>query len=452
MKSEDIKRLYQVSPRVHEGIENALRQLDDASDMYRKRRRNVRRFIIAFAVIASLVAFSTAVYATKLFGLLAEPVGKYGLDLQVVQATADSAQTPPLPTERKYAMPKPTYLPQGYRQLIGEDNEFNDILNPEGVTTYNSNGNYKYTDGNNRWVHFHVYRAENYHEEARYIVDSFERAYDGHKTVFLTRQFEDNGEQEHYAVKYFEDWGYVVDCYYHDASELMKIMEGLELQEPVEEAADHLEPPTLDLGDDPYAGYALSMEEEEREYRLGETFRWSHQIVDAPSPLYSFKDGEYEITVKAVKEHNGVKGLDRNGLLAPNDEEWYARYFNPDGSLKTPYTRTDTDFGDGVNSLGHREVKEIGRRFYLVTVEVKSLEENGGGFNGQFMTNAGGAIYQDKTEKNGTAVYTIGVVTDQDETDGLALLIPSKETVIDEQTETVAYKEIQTVVPLSVDQ
>ena len=452
MKAEDIKRLYQVSPKVHEGIENALRQLGDASDMYRKRRRNVRRFVIAFAVIASLVAFSTVAYATKLFGLLAEPVGKYGLDLRVVQATADSAQTQPLPTERKYAMPNPTYLPQGCCQLIGEDSDLNDMLNPEGVTIYNSNGNYTYTDGNNRWVHFHVYRAEDFHEEARYIVDSFEREYDGHKTVFLTRQFEDNGARERYAVKYFEDWGYVVDCYYHDASELMKIMEGLELQEPEKEAEGHLEPPTLDLGDDPYAGYALLMEEENREYRLGETFRWSHQIVDAPSPLYSFKDGEYEITVTAVKEHDGVKGLDRKGLLAPNDEEWYTRYFNADGSLKTPYTRTDKDFGDGVNSLGHSEVREVDRRFYLVTVEIKAIEESNSDFNGQFMTNAGGAIYQDKIEKNGTAVYTVGVVADQDETDGLALLIPSKETVIDEQTETVAYKEIQTVVPLSVDQ
>ena len=92
----------------------------------------------------------------------------------------------------------------------------------------------------------------------------------------------------------------MVDCYYHDMTELMKIMEGLELQEPEEEAADHLELPTVDISDDPYAGYAVSMTEEERMYQLGETFSWSHQIVDAPSPLYSFKDGEFEITVTSV--------------------------------------------------------------------------------------------------------------------------------------------------------
>ena len=87
-----------------------------------------------------------------------------------------------------------------------------------------------------------------------------------------------------------------------------------------------------------------------------------------------------------------------------------------------------------------------------MTIEVKAIEESYGGFNGQFMTNVGGAIYRDKNDENGTDVFTIGVAADQDETDGLALLIPSKETVIDEKTETVAFKEIRTVVPLMVDQ
>lgn len=452
MKGEDIKQLYQVSSEAHKSIEHTLRQLGDASSEHYKRRRKVQRLMVALAVIALSIVLSTAAYATKLFGLLAEPVGKYGLDLQIVQATADSAQTQVAPTEKKYAMPKPNYLPKGCCQLIGEDEDLHELLNSEGVTSYNSNGNYKYTDGNNVWVLFHVYQAEEYHEEARYIVDSFEREYNGHKTVFLTRQFEDNGEQEHYAVKYFEDWGFVVDCYFHDMTELMKIMEGLELQEPEEEAADYLELPTVDISDDPYAGYAVSMTEEERVYQLGETFSWSHQIVDAPSPIYSFKDGEYEITVTSVKEHDGVKGLDKSKLLAPNDEEWFARYFNSDGSLKTPYIRTDTDHGDGVDSLGHSESKEVSRRFYLVTIEVKAIEESYGGFNGQFMTSAGGAIYRDKCDENGTDIFTIGVAADQDETDGLALLIPSKETVIDEKTETVAFKEIRTVVPLMVDQ
>lgn len=76
MKVEDIKRLYEVSPKLHESIEYTLHQLDSTSvERYRK-RRSVRRFVIVFALIASLIAFSTVAYATNLFGLLTKPVGK----------------------------------------------------------------------------------------------------------------------------------------------------------------------------------------------------------------------------------------------------------------------------------------------------------------------------------------------------------------------------------------
>ena len=103
MKVEDIKRLYQVSSETHKSIEHTLRQLGDTLGEHYKRRRKVQRLVVAFAVIALLAVLSTAAYATKLFGLLAEPVGKYGLDLQIVQATPDSAQTQVALTEKKYA-------------------------------------------------------------------------------------------------------------------------------------------------------------------------------------------------------------------------------------------------------------------------------------------------------------------------------------------------------------
>lgn len=43
------------------------------------------------------------------------------------------------------------------------------------MTSYNPNDNYQYTDGKETWVHFYVYQAESYSEEARYIVDCFEK-------------------------------------------------------------------------------------------------------------------------------------------------------------------------------------------------------------------------------------------------------------------------------------
>lgn len=429
MKAEDIKRLYEVSPKLHESIVNTLQQLDETSvESYRK-QQSARRFIVAFAVIASVVAFSTVAYATNLFGLLTEPVGKYGLDMHVVrESTPDTAEKP------KHVRLKLGYVPEGYEQIKDEN----------GFTEPN-----KYSYGgkpiSDRWgFSFLIYTdADSYNVTETYIVESEEKTVNGHKIVFMTQQFEDNGNKQYLAAKYFDDWDAVVVGYCVNQGELAKIMECLDLEEDTE----YVEPETIDLGDDPYTDYAFSMEDETRQYQLGETFKWVGQIVNAPSPLYSFKEGECEITVKSVEENNGIKGLDRNNLLVPEDAEWYARYFNSDGSLKTPYTRTDIEYGDGIDSLGHSKSQEVNRHFYLVTVEVKN-----GSFTGQFMTHVGGTLYQEQHCENGADIYTVGIIVDEDELDDLVLSITSTETIIDDETQTAVRKNIDTVIPLLTDQ
>lgn len=428
MKAEEIKRLYRVSPQFHERLTDTLNQLDDASFMRYRRKRTVKQLAVAFAAIVLLAAFSSAAYATNLFGLLTEPVGKYGLNMRIVQDSASDTVEKP-----KHAKLKLGYIPDGYEQIKDED----------GFVEQN-----KYSYGgepiSDRWgFSFLIYTgADSYNRTETYIVDSEEKTVNGHKIIFMTQQFEDNGNKQYLAAEYFEDWDTVVVGYCGDREELAKIMEHLDL----EEDTAYVEPETVVLGDDPYADYAFSIEDEKREYQLGETFQWCGQVVKAPSLEYSFKEGECDITVKSVKENDGITGLDKNNLLAPDDAEWYARYFNNDGSLKTPYIRTDIDYGDGIDSLGHYEPQEAERRFYLVTIEVKN-----GSFSGQFMSNTGGAIYQDQHHENGADVYTVGIVVDEDKADDLALSIPSKETLIDEATQTAVFKEIEMVIPLLRD-
>lgn len=432
MKAEDIKQLYEVSPNLHESIEYTLHQLDSTSvERYRK-RRSVRRFVIAFAVIALLVAFSTVAYATNLFGLLTNPVGKYGLDMHVVrESTPDTSKKP------KHVKLKLGYVPEGYRQIEDE----NGIVEPN-----------KYSYGgkpiSDRWgFSFGIYTdAEHYNRTETYIVESEEKNVNGHKIIFMTQQFEDGGIKQYIAAEYFDDWNTIVVGYCGNKSELVKIMENLDL----EEDTNYVEPETKaidDDDDDPYAEFDFSMAEETREYQLGETFTWTSQIVVAPSPVYSFKEDECEITVKSVRENDGIKGLDRRNLMAPDDEEWYSRYFNTDSSLKTPYTRTDRESGDGINSLGHIGSQEVNRHFYLVTVEVTN-----GSFSGQFMTHTGGVLYQEQHRENGADIYTLGIITDEDEIDDLALSISSTETVIDDKAQTTVRKDIDTVIPLLVKQ
>ena len=429
MKAEDIKRLYEVSPKLHESILHTLQQLDDASVERYQKRKTVHRLIIVFAIIASIIAFSTVAYATNLFGLLAEPFGKYGLDMHIVkESTPDTAENP------KHVRLKLGYIPEGYEQIKDE----NGFVEPDKY----SYGGESITD---RWgFTFLIYTgADSYNRTETYIVESRETIVNGHKIIYMTQQFEDNGDKQYLAAEYFDNWDTVVVGYCGNQDELVKIMEHLDLEEDTE----YVEQETLDLGDDLYADYAFSMEDETRQYNLGETFKWFGQIVNAPSPLYSIKEGECEITVKSVEENDGIKGLDRNNLMVPDDAEWHARYFNSDGSLKTPYTRTDIEYGDGIDSLGHSESQEVNRHFYLVTVEVKK-----GSFTGQFMTNVGGAIYQEKHRENGADIFTIGIIVDEDELDDLVLSITSAETIIDDETQTIVRKNIDTVIPLLKDQ
>ena len=429
MKAEDIKRLYEVSPKLHESILHTLQQLDDASVERYQKRKTVHRLIIVFAIIASIIAFSTVAYATNLFGLLAEPFGKYGLDMHIVkESTPDTAENP------KHVRLKLGYIPEGYEQIKDE----NGFVEPDKY----SYGGESITD---RWgFTFLIYTgADSYNRTETYIVESRETIVNGHKIIYMTQQFENNGDKQYLAAEYFDNWDTVVVGYCGNQDELVKIMEHLDLEEDTE----YVEQETLDLGDDLYADYAFSMEDETRQYNLGETFKWFGQIVNAPSPLYSIKEGECEITVKSVEENDGIKGLDRNNLMVPDDAEWYARYFNSDGSLKTPYTRTDIEYGDGIDSLGHSESQEVNRHFYLVTVEVKK-----GSFTGQFMTNVGGAIYQEKHRENGADIFTIGIIVDEDELDDLVLSITSAETIIDDETQTIVRKNIDTVILLLKDQ
>ena len=434
MKAENINKLYTLTPSLRQSVDKALQQLDDSVPKRYHKQSSIRRVAIVFAIIALLVAFSTVAYATHMFGLLTEKVGKYGLDMHIVrESTSDNAEKP------KSVKLKLGYIPDGYEQIKDE----NGNIEPN-----------KYSYGgkpiSDRWgFSFIVYTdAAKYSKTEEYIVDSSEETINGHNIIFMTQQFEYNGEKQYLAAEYFKEWDTVVVGYCVNKTELAKIMRNLDLEEDTE----YVEPETIDWSDEPYSGYSFSMTDEKREYKLGETFIWTQQIVDAPD--FTSKDGEYEVTVKSVDKHDGVKGLGKNNLLAPNDKEWYDRYFTGNGDLKTPYIRTERENGDGIDSLDNVEEVKMNRYFYLVTVEVKPIEERYGGFNGQFMTNStyGGVIYQEKHHENGSDILTIGIVADEDELNDLALDISSQETVIDSKTETVVRKNIDTIIPLLVKQ
>ena len=432
MKADDIKKLYKVTPELHDSIEQTLRQLNEASTKRYRKRRNIRRAAVSFAVAALLAAFTTVSYATKLFGTLkTERIGRYGFNFQIT-ATPDSSEN------NTHVKPDPEYLPKGFRQIIDKA----DFYAPEGAVIYDPYGNYTYTDGTDNYVHFFVKDASEFQEEGTYIVDCTEHWFNGHKTVLCTKQYKDNGEKYYFAIEYFEDTGYVVVCECNSKTELQKIMEHLKLQE----ADDYTEPVTIDFGDDKTADYAVTVKNERVSRPFGKAFIWT--------PYSYYQHNEYSILVKSIKEVDGSNGLDRENFFAPSDDdEWYSRFFNSDGSLKTPYIRTSYGEGDGIDTIGHIEEKEVERHFYLVTVEASAYGDTKEKFNSQFMTDGyGGVIYQETHYKNGTETIILGVVADGDELDKLALLLNSMELTIDDKKKTVVRREIETVIPLPAGQ
>ena len=68
------------------------------------------------------------------------------------------------------------------------------------------------------------------------------------------------------------------------------------------------------------------------------------------------------------------------------------------------------------------------------------------------MTHSGSVLYQENHSENGAEIYTIGIVADEDELNDVVLSIDSSETVIDDKTQTVVRKSIDTIIPLQVNQ
>ena len=125
MKAEELKKLYALTPEMHESVAHALRKLDSKSPERYRKQKNIKRFAVVFAVVVLLTAFSTVAYATNLFGLLTEPVGKYGIDMRIAEGETTASTV-----SKRYAKPNPTYLPKGCRQLIGNDDNENPIRRP----------------------------------------------------------------------------------------------------------------------------------------------------------------------------------------------------------------------------------------------------------------------------------------------------------------------------------
>ena len=344
MKPNDLKNLYPITPDAHNTIIRALNAAGDSRSEPIRRKRNLRKLAVAFAIISALAALTAVGYAADFFGLRSERVGKYGLDLTI---TEDSSQ----PAEKKPVRPIISYIPEGCKPVGDEED-----------------GKYWYaTDGKEYGAEISVgvflTDAGEYRNAGRYVVESEALEINGHQAVIGTQQLEVDGEKSYFGVEYFEDWGYVAHYSGNNRDELLKFMQGVDLEEDV----DYTEPPTSAKTIDPLPedDYAFKMREDTRFAEIGKPFgyterRWIENGEKTPD--------SFTLTVKSVEDRDSYDGLDKDGFMYG---ERFSEWFDEDNKLITPYIRQDYDFGDdGLNEQITHIDTLTERRFIVVTVDV----------------------------------------------------------------------------------
>lgn len=344
MKPNDLKNLYPITPNAHNTIIRALNAAGDSRSEPIRRKRNLRKLAVAFAIISALAALTAVGYAADFFGLRAEHVGKYGLDLTI---TEDSSQ----PAEKKPVRPIISYIPEGCKPVGDEE---------DGKYWYATDGK-EY--GAEISVGVYLTDAGEYRDAGRYVVESEALEINGHQAVIGTQQLEADSEKSYFGVEYFEDWGYVAHYSGNNKDELLKFMQGVDLEEDV----DYTEPPTSAKTIDPMPedDYAFKMHEDTRFAEIGKPFgyterRWIENGEKTPD--------SFTVTVKSVEDRDSYDELDKDGFMYG---ERFSEWFDEDNKLITPYIRQDYDFGDdGLNEQITHIDTLTERRFIVVTVDV----------------------------------------------------------------------------------
>lgn len=350
MNAEDLKTIYPITTSVHNSVLSTLNMLEDKSPAIYKKRKTIK-IVLVCVVIVILSATAVVASATNLFGLLGKSVGKYGMNVTVY----DELQT----DDNLNVKLKLGYIPNGYKQI---ENTINYSYDGEPIS--------------DKPVYcFAIKPAENYELNETHIIDSFETDYNGNKTIVMTRKFEENGTLDYIAVKYFEEFGYVVECYSSEYTELLKITEKLELQEDLE----YTQQSTIEKVEPTEEGadYGYKITDTFTFAEVGDSFNWSDLVIYGVDevPEFAKSADNFTIKVKSIEETDNCNSLDSNYFLYSGNEEFKANFFDKNGVLITPYTRQDRNNGDGINSLDKVWETVDDRHFYVITIDVTTNTE-----------------------------------------------------------------------------
>ena len=187
MQGKDLKNAYNSTPKFHKTVEDTLNTLDDSAPTIFAKHRKRKKFAFAFALIFLILSTTVVGAYTEFFGLFSERVGNYGLNITVETQTEKEQKTSVTGVTLDLG-----YLPDGYKEPYGEEY---------------SKDVYKYYYGDDESdlrLTFFVTKTENFIFQEKFITNYEETAFDGYKTLFATRKFEDDTQESFIPVKYFD--------------------------------------------------------------------------------------------------------------------------------------------------------------------------------------------------------------------------------------------------------
>lgn len=441
MKKNDLKNIYGKSPAdFHNCILETLGSLDEKAVSRSKNTKKARRIAVAACAAALAVTMTTVAAATGMFGLFSQKTGNYGLNVKVENQESSETSQPDKP---KYVKAILDYIPDGYVNISNNVHSYH----------YCYNGKFDYS----KWsFHISIEDSDSYDETMQYVVESSETEYNGNKTIIYKQQqwFADTDVYSYSAIEYFEDFGKVVtiSCQdyidsYPSYEEFINIVKGLQL----EEYPDY-EKPDISLRDT----YSDSDFENNILQNFGQDFNMTSLTENGLTSLV--------VNVKSVEEKTSSDGLEKLDFFHETDFSIHDQYFDSDKKLITPYTRVDIESGDGINSLSDSKEVEDNRHFYIISIDVTSLNNDidnvkGDMFrpgiakyiNGEVEYNSYGGevreIYikdfdEPMTLKTGeTKTYTYGVIVDDDALDNAYITVENENTTIND-SEQMIYHDI----------
>ncbi len=368
MKKEQLKKAYgEPTSGFHHSVMNALYHLDDKrSTVYRKQK--ILKIALVCGVVAAFGTFTVAATATSFFGLFAQPVGQYGVNIKTNEDSLSSEEM-----HYKYAdniKLSAAYIPEGYENTSGS----------EAAVMLRKSGDSYYNDA--WYCRASVYEAKDFNITEYNVESQTELEDNGHKIVIIKHVVSANNLGLSYiAYKYFDVEQAVVEVVFEgmtrtgqavipEYEEVEKIVRGIQ-------ATQGEVSTSVSYGDD-YTPGAIS-DYDPYEDVIGGNYTEISVGGEFKTEVANFDETAKSITVsfKSLTDMKDRNSLDRDGFYSAGEKISLAdRFFDDDGKLIVEYDKEIVDdYGDGINSLPQTHVEKYHRHFIVAEVEVTAEED-----------------------------------------------------------------------------